>query len=947
MEEELKKLIRKNNVIPFVGAGVSLAVQKVGSKEDNNIFPNWTKLLELLADGLKQYGKEDESKNIYSSLKVKKNNYLSIADDIKGFYPTDKLYNKKIEEIFDKEKEEIEDSSLDLARSIWDLNQKLVITTNYDKVLHWASNSPADTQRWDIQSVSEQASSLTDYIKKQTVWHLHGHIENKKNIILTTESYNRLYNNSMESEFQTAFNTLKIKLATKSFLFIGYSLDDKFFVNELEKINDIFENQSATHFILLKEGTTLPEQFNKKIIPIYYENRGQPLIDKIISLQSIPKIKKEPKEQENTPTIKEIYNSKHLTSLPKQNKEFIGRVEELEKIEEIFQNDSITYIVNGIGGVGKSELANAYFYKNKDKYNNIAFIELSEDGSSLEEIFLFKFKEKLHLDNDSTFDTLIQRLQGLPEKNLLLVDNLNTKEEFEKIEVLNSNFHILVTTRIKDISVKNQLNLETLNDEDAEKLFLSIYNKDENIKDILKYLDNHPLFINLTAKSLKEEYITLDELREEIKNNNIYKIDSKEDKTFEEHLNDRFDRQFKNESKKELKELLQILAIFPSIEIDFKILEKTITIDKLKVKLQKLVQRGWLNKKDDSYKLHQIIKTFLLKKYPIDYEDITFIFDNIASYIDTDDSVLIASQLSEYIPIIESFLNLFKNKEDKYICGILDSITFLYYSLGKYKKSLEYQTKSFDIRKELFWEDTEYIAQSYQLLSIIYHSMNELPKALKEQTKALKIREEILDDKHPDLATSYNNISLIYKDMDELQKALEYQNKALKLREDSSPALAISYNNISTIYQAMDNLPQALDYQNKSLKLREDILDNKHPDLAQSYNNISLIYKNMRELPKALKYQNISIEMKEEVLGDKHPDLATSYRNISLIYKNMKKCKKASEFIKKATHIWNQYDYYKSLLFTSNRELKEIEFNIKKEKKIKKQKDKGKFCKDA
>ena len=94
-----------------------------------------------------------------------------------------------------------------------------------------------------------------------------------------------------------------------------------------------------------------------------------------------------------------------------------------------------------------------------------------------------------------------------------------------------------------------------------------------------------------------------------------------------------FDRQFTSESKDELKELLQILAIFPSIEISFEILQKSIGFEKLRVNLQKLVERGWLTNKEDSYKLHQIIRTFIITEYKIEYEKVTFIFENIAKYI--------------------------------------------------------------------------------------------------------------------------------------------------------------------------------------------------------------------------------------------------------------------------------------------------------------------------
>ncbi len=273
----------------------------------------------------------------------------------------------------------------------------------------------------------------------------------------------------------------------------------------------------------------------------------------------------------------------------------------------------------------------------------------------------------------------------------------------------------------------------------------------------------------------------MDELRENIKNNTISKIDSKDDKTFQEHLQNTFDRQFKSESKDELKELLQILAIFPSIEISFEILQKSIGLEKLRVNLQKLVERGWLTNKEYSYKLHQIIRTFILTEYKIEYEKVTFIFENIAKYINPNDSTLIANRLNGYIPILESFLEIFKEKDDDFICGILDSITYLFYSLAQYKKSFEYQNRALTFRIKRHGENSEFTARSYNLLSTIYQDMGELKKAFEYQEKALKLREEILGDKHPELAESYNNISIIYKDLKECLKAKEYMQKAINI----------------------------------------------------------------------------------------------------------------------------------------------------------------------
>ena len=895
MIDELIKLIAENKVIPFVGAGVS---KNIKYKDSSNAFFDWKELLSKLSSEL-----EDENQKIgmKSLLKSDEVNYLLVADMIESSMSKND-FNKALKKVLDIDYNAIDETTYDLPKAIWNLNTNLIITTNYDKVLHKACEDE-NLSYWDIQSIHGQGNFGRDGVDKPTVWHLHGFETNPDDIILTSKSYNDFYtDNPNESKHKSALETLRTTINTKSLLFIGFSLDDEFFVKQLNRTVEIFGGNSHEHYILLKKGSR-PSNLNKNIKVIEYENRGQPLIDKIKSLKSETNIEENTKVSlNNFIESKNSFNA--LTSLPAENKDyFIGRQEELEEIKQRLSSDNLTYIVNGIGGVGKSEISSRYFHENKHNYKNIAFIEIS-DTSSIEELFKTKLKEKLSLDDEDDFDTIIQRLQSLPQKNLLFLDNLEKREDFEKIKPLNTNFDLLITTRITDIDVKNQLNLDTLNPKDAKDLFLSIYAKDENISDILEYLDNHPLFINLTASSLKREYINLEELRESIKNQTISKIDSKDNKTFEEHLQSTFDKHFVSVDKDELKYLLQLLAFFPSIEIEYEVLEKCLSIEKLKVNLQKLVENGWLNKKDSTYKLHQIIKTFILDNYRLKYEDISFILKNIGDYINPDDSTLIANKLGTYIPIIESFLSHFSLVEDKNTCALYDSLTYIFYSQGLYDNSLFYQEKVYKIRKSIYTEKSEFIAKSENLLSIIYKDKGDIDKALEFQDKALKLSEEILGDKHPDLASSYGNISAIYKDKGNIDKALEFQEKALRLREeklgDKHPDLASSYSNISTIYQDKGDLDKALEFQEKALKLREEILGDKHPDLATSYGNISTIYQDKGDLDKALEFQEKALKLREEILGDKHPDLASSYGNISTIYQDKGDLDKALEFQDKA-----------------------------------------------
>ncbi|MDD2781893.1 tetratricopeptide repeat protein, partial [Sulfuricurvum sp.] len=923
MEVKLKRLLSEKKVIPFVGAGVSMAIK---NNDGNQLFPSWSELLKQFANNLDQSGLTDEANFINGYFRLSKFDYLEVADKIKEFYPSKQSFNEQLKEIFDKHSSEADQVSLSLPKTIWELEQNLIITTNYDKVLHWASNSPSDTAYWDIQSISEQGKALRDGVLKPTVWHLHGHIEHIDNLVLTTESYNKLYDNNANSEFKAAYTALLTFLASKSFLFIGYSLDDEFFVNELEKICAIFDGNSSEHYVLLRQGSQLPDKLKGKIIPISFENYGQPLIDKIKSL--IPTTSESIERLPSVTSIPTKNNADYLTSLPPRNENFLGRVDELKKLEDTLTNEGMVYVVNGIGGVGKSELSYEYLHRNKARYNNIAFLEFSDEKTSIEELFRIKFKDRFALSENDNLDSIIKKLQGLKTKNLLLLDNLQNREDFEKIKALNTNFDLLITTRRSDLETRYSLPLEVLSDKDARALFVRYYPTEENIDDVLNYLDNHSLFIYLTAKTLASDYLTLEELRENIKNGQIGKIEAHDEKSFDKHLEQRFKRQFEEEQNPDLKLLLQQLSTLPSIEIEEEKLLRCISDENTKKNLAKLVQRGWITKKENSYKLHQIIKTFLWDNYALHYDNVIPIIDTITRYLDPVDSTLIANNELSFIPIIDSLLHLYDNHKSNHIAELLDSLTLLHYSTGNYLKALEIQTYSEQLRLELFGCESVEIANNYNLQGVLYSSIRNLKKAFSLYETSLKIRKQILGENHQLTATSYDNLANLYEESKDYKNALFFHEKALEIREklfgEEHPDTLISYNNLACTYHSKKGYDEALALYLKTLELRLKMFGELHPATATSYNNLASLYHDTGVLSKALQFHQKGLEIRKVLLGENHPDTAMSHNNISYVHMSLKQCNEALESSIRSITILKKLDYIHPSLIDYEKHLNEI-----------------------
>jgi hypothetical protein len=281
----LVERLRTQKLIPFVGAGVSMAVRCKRTKKP--LFPSWRELLVEAAARLDREKKQREANLVRAFLDLDTPDYMEAARYAeKALGP---IWLDFLRGQFNHTKAKAEKSSLELARACWDLNCSLVITTNYDRVLRWTCPEAGDVSVWNIQSPYEQGSFARNGSERSVIWHLHGNIEEPDRIILTPDSYRRLYpqgKEETESQLGAAILTLRSLLTSHSLLFVGFSLDDEAFGLQLRAVCELFAGSTGPHYALIHrrkaESVRIP---GVEVIP--FEDYGQPLVDTLRALRRL------------------------------------------------------------------------------------------------------------------------------------------------------------------------------------------------------------------------------------------------------------------------------------------------------------------------------------------------------------------------------------------------------------------------------------------------------------------------------------------------------------------------------------------------------------------------------------------------------------------------------------------------------------------------------------
>lgn len=235
-----------SDLVPFIGAGVSSSVRL---RNREQAFPTWTQLLSLAAERLPA---------------VQRAECLQLVDD--GDFVeaartiTDSLskpaWHRLLKKTFDRPYRDIDPETLWVQKLAWRCSNGLVVTTNYDRTLVW---TVPDDIRDDLSVIGlDQPLMLgtlaTSDTARPILWHLHGRIEFPGTLVISPAGYAKLYGSDDETvvdhRFAQAIFCLRHIIATRSLLFIGFSLADARVVGELQTIFRLFDDSENSHFII-------------------------------------------------------------------------------------------------------------------------------------------------------------------------------------------------------------------------------------------------------------------------------------------------------------------------------------------------------------------------------------------------------------------------------------------------------------------------------------------------------------------------------------------------------------------------------------------------------------------------------------------------------------------------------------------------------------------------
>jgi|GEM_PF-1357120 len=226
-----------------------MAVRRTGG---GGAFPSWIGLLERAAQRIEEEGRS-QHKVIRALLQESPPETMDAAAWSRRGLGAQ--WSEFLRDSFGVPRGDVDPDSLALAQAVWGLGSKLVITTNYDRVLRWGCPDHHDLATWPISAPGGLIEALRGPVASPTVWHLHGSIDQPSQIILSPDGYATLYpedEGKAEILHQAALEALRHLMMSRHLLFVGFSMEDDYLVGQLRWVSETFGGCAGPHYVLAR-----------------------------------------------------------------------------------------------------------------------------------------------------------------------------------------------------------------------------------------------------------------------------------------------------------------------------------------------------------------------------------------------------------------------------------------------------------------------------------------------------------------------------------------------------------------------------------------------------------------------------------------------------------------------------------------------------------------------
>lgn len=626
--------------------------------------------------------------------------------------------------------------------------------------------------------------------------------------------------------------------------------------------------------------------------------------------------------------------------------EIIGRERDLTQLYKLLHTEKRVVLVNGLGGIGKTTLAQAYVSLYFESYHHIVWVtqnslHLADDFVNTNGLIKNLGIDPTGLDARQLFEEIILKLKAIDKKpNLLIIDNgEQSLKEYRGMLPEQPNWHLLVTSR-NSISGFYVQQLGFLNEKQSIALFKKHYPYKQlstaGIKELVRSVDYHTLTIELLAKTASMQDYDLPTLQQAIEQDlraNI-EVDHNRKKGTIERIGTYLQTVFNlsNLDEAEIWVLKQFTCLPPEFH-SYALLRELLLTDEnpfaglFAETCKKLSNKGWLlhNIPANSYKMHRIIADVVQTQQPISPIDIQDLLASLIDKLFLDETKENPIDKFPWIPFGKALLAICKDDAFPEIGHLQNNMALRLKDQGDYSAARDLLEKAVISAEKDLGPDHSTTATRYSNLATVLKNLGDYTAAKTLLEKAIASDEKNFGPDHPMTVIDYSNLATVLQDLGEYHAAKALLEKAIASDEKNlgpdHPTTAIRYSNLAIVLKDLGDYPAAKILLEKVVASDERNFGPDHPSTALSYSNLAAVLRNLGEYSSARSLLEKAIHSDEKNFGAGHPRTATRYSNLAIVLHDLEDYYQAIHFCEKACII------FKKVLPEGHPHIKTVEAN--------------------
>ena len=633
--------------------------------------------------------------------------------------------------------------------------------------------------------------------------------------------------------------------------------------------------------------------------PIYA--RIDELVEKITYLSSI-----KPEEANNDISLSGKYNYSLIEKVPYVRDIFIGREALLSEIKKRFESGNRILFLEGIGGIGKTELAKQFAVQNHTDYDQIIFAtylnnlkELVCDPAVFEVTGLTQRPDE---PADEYFERKIQVLRMLfTDKTLVIIDNYDVDNDPDFNAFIQGRHNILFTSRFTHQNYSS-LKVEPISD---EKVMLDIFEMNYGhvlseedtpyIEELIRITECHTYTVELLAKQMSASFLTGKEILNILRQGQLAsgiaeKIEGRTGKTTAfEHIKAVFSV---NRLSDEEIQVMRELSLIGYGGINASLFKEWAGLKSFDL-INGLIRRSWIRRENDrKISLHPLVQEIVREVLKPDTENCFDFLYCFGLFINTSwlrpytENLLVKDNALAVLKYMQPF-------DGKYACMWAAYSSFLW-QVGEFDASIYYEHIVFNTCLKSFGEASIATGFAAKALAGCYFNSGRLKESASWYERGLQCMLAAGGPETEDLAISYEKVArcATWEFFRDFVKAEKYFNIALDIRKRLLENLKSGQNpgwfekffteyNISTAnerigetYMEMGRMYQAMGEYRKALECTELFTMNLEE------NNFSSFAYGLYD--KGISYYHLGLEAREKNNNDEaERELNTALKNLS------------------------------------------------------------------